>query len=164
MFNYFSQFSHDQKKVLEDIKDTLDTRRVALKYLDSPSGDSHNIDVTIDENLKEFSVSVAGHNPNITVVDPQKKLFEDGKESLNLENLKVVNVQNPMPGEWNVKAESDSPHSIRLTALSDVVFNFGFSLKIPKNMDETLFNPLLGELVGHRITSKKLHAEQNFMK
>lgn len=55
----------------------------------------------------------------------------------------MVNVQNPSPGEWNVRAESDSAHSVRLTAISDVAFNFGFSLKIPEKISETLFNPLL---------------------
>lgn len=57
---------------------------------------------------------------------------------------------NPIPGEWNVKAESDSAHSIRLTALSDVVFNFGFSLKPPNRISETLFNPLLGSIFNRR--------------
>lgn len=140
MYNLQTQ---DITDVLEDIKNSLDTRRVALKYLDSSAGDTHNIDVTIDSSLKDFSVSVAGHNPNITVIDPDKQIFEDGKEILNLENLKVVNVENPIPGEWNVKAESDSAHSVRLTAISDVIFNFGFSLKVPEKISETLFNPLL---------------------
>lgn len=49
-----------------------------------------------------------------------------------------------MPGDWNIKTESDSAHSVRLTALSDVAFNFGFSLKQPTQITETLFNPLLG--------------------
>lgn len=62
---------------------------MALKYFDSPGADSHTIDVPIDDNLKEFSVSVAGHNPNISVVDPKKHNYDQGKELLNLENLKV---------------------------------------------------------------------------
>lgn len=86
MYNLQTQ---DITDVLEDIKNSLDTRRVALKYVDSSVGDTHNIDVTIDSNLKDFSVSVAGHKPNITVVDPDKQIYEDGKEVLNLENLKV---------------------------------------------------------------------------
>lgn len=56
--------------------------------------------------------------------------------------IKVVNVENPIPGEWNVKATSDSAHSVRLTAISDIVFNFGFSLKTPQKIAETFFNPL----------------------
>lgn len=86
MYNLQTQ---DITDVLEDIKNSLDARRVALKYLDSSTGDTHNIDVTIDSSLKDFSVSVAGHKPNITVIDPDKQIFQDGKEILNLENLKV---------------------------------------------------------------------------
>ncbi|XP_037039189.1 hemicentin-1-like isoform X2 [Bradysia coprophila] len=134
------------KDVLEDIKNSLDQRRVSLKYLDSNAADEHSIDVSIDENLKEFSVSVAGLNPNISVIDPKKELYEKGKKVLDLENLKVVNVENPIPGEWNVIATSDSAHSVRLTAISDIVFNFGFTLKPPQTISETFFNPLKDEL------------------
>lgn len=41
-------------------------------------------------------------------------------------------------------AGSDSSHSVRLTALSDVIFSFGFSLHEPLAIAETLYNPLLG--------------------
>lgn len=53
-------------------------------------------------------------------------------------------MENPIPGEWNVIATSDSAHSVRLTAISDIVFNFGFTLKPPETMSETFFNPLKG--------------------
>lgn len=76
-------------KVLEDIKNSLDQRRVSLKYLDSNAADEHSIDVSIDENLKEFSVSVAGLNPNISVIDPKKEVYDKGKNVLDLEYLKV---------------------------------------------------------------------------
>ncbi|KAJ6636828.1 Hemicentin-1, partial [Pseudolycoriella hygida] len=130
------------KIVLEDIKNSLDQRRVSLKYLDSSVADEHSIDVSIDENLKEFSVSVAGLNPNISVINPKKEVYEKGKNVLDLENLKVVHVENPIPGEWNVKTTSDSAHSVRLTAISDITFGFGFSLKAPQSISETVFNPL----------------------
>lgn len=67
----------------------MDKRRVSLKYLDSHKPDSHSIDINIDENLKEFSVSIAGHKPNITVFDPDKQKYDKTKEVINLENLKV---------------------------------------------------------------------------
>lgn len=53
-------------------------------------------------------------------------------------------MENPQPGEWNVKATSDSAHSVRLTAISDIVFNFGFTLKTPQRISDTFFNPLQG--------------------
>lgn len=81
--------TQDIADVLKDIKNSLDKRRVALTYIDSATADTHNIDVAIDNNLKEFSVSVAGLHPNISVIDPQKQNYHSGKEILNLENLKV---------------------------------------------------------------------------
>ena len=132
------------KDVLEDIKDSLDKRRVTLQYLDVPDSKSNSIGVAVDANLKEFSVSVAGHKPNITVFDPKNQTYENAKETLSLENLKVVNVVDPEPGEWQVRAEAASAHSVRLTALSDVVFRFGFSLKAPRRIEETIYSPLSG--------------------
>ena len=59
--------------------------------------------------------------------------------------VQVVNIKDPIPGDWNITAASDSAHSVRLTALSDINFNFGFSLQTPNKIAETIFNPLLGK-------------------
>lgn len=76
-------------KVIGDIKNSLGTRRVALKYMDSPLPETHNFDISIDENLKEFTISVAGLNPNIAIMDPENENYTMGKSLLDLENLKV---------------------------------------------------------------------------
>lgn len=76
-------------QVINDIKNSLDKRRVALKYMDSPVSNTHTFDLAIDDNLKEFTVSVAGLNPNIAIMDPQKTNYTIAKSLLNLENLKV---------------------------------------------------------------------------
>ncbi len=65
-----------------------------------------------------------------------------------------MNVENPIPGEWNVKATSDSAHSVRLTAISDIVFNFGFTLNTPQTISETFFNPLRGSLNFQKLNSR----------
>lgn len=127
-----------------------------MKYFDFPAADVNKINVTIDENLREFSVSVAGQNPNITVTDPKKQPYVDGKEILKLDNVKVVNIENPIPGDWKVVTSADSPHSVRLSALSDITFNFGFSLQKPSNLSETLFNPLLGKFDVNVILKRRL--------
>lgn len=76
-------------QVVADIKNSLDKRRVALKYMDSPVGETHTFDISIDDNLKEFSVSVAGLKPNIMIFDPQNTNYTYGQSMLNLENVKV---------------------------------------------------------------------------
>lgn len=128
------------------MKETLDKKRITLKFFDSPTAKSSSVDLTVDENLKEFSVSVAGHLPNITVLNPRNETYDKAKETINLENLKIVNVQNPEPGEWKVNTNADSGHSVRLTALSNVIFNFGFSLKTPQRIVDTSYNPLIGDI------------------
>lgn len=136
--------THDIKEVLNDIKESINKRRITIKYLNSPTNQTNSIDLTVDKNLNEFSVSVAGNAPKITVVDPNNQTFNEAKEAINLDNLKVIKIEDPQPGEWSVQAKADSPYSIRLTALSDIIFNFGFSLTEPQIIAETSFNPLLG--------------------
>lgn len=60
--------------------------------MDSAAGNTHSIDLPIDGNLKEFSISVAGHNPDISVFDPQNNNYTNAKQVLNLENLKVYSL------------------------------------------------------------------------
>lgn len=86
----------------------------------------------------------------------------NGKEILKLENVKVVNIENPMPGDWNVVTSADSPHSVRLSALSDIIFNFGFSLQKPVKLSETLFNPLLGKIQFQKQHKIKANDSLNF--
>lgn len=57
--------------------------------MDSPVPETNTFNIAIDDSLKEFTVSVAGLNPNIAIMDPQKANYTIGKSLLNLENLKV---------------------------------------------------------------------------
>ncbi|XP_055613324.1 hemicentin-1-like [Uranotaenia lowii] len=131
------------EQVLLGVKGMLNIDHVPLKAVDSKSPDTHDIDLNVDNTLKEFSVSVAGHRPNIEIIDPQKVPYNKTKSVLELENIKVVNVEGPSPGKWNIKAGSNSSHSVRLSGNSDVKFKFGFSLGKPTTFDALSRQPAL---------------------
>lgn len=116
---------------------------VPLKSMDSKTPESHNIDLNVDSTLKEFSVSVAGHRPTIEISDPHHIPYNNTKSVLDLENIKVVNVADPSPGKWNIKAGSNSSHSVRLSGNSDVKFNFGFTNAKPNTVDALSRQPVL---------------------
>ncbi|XP_055376724.1 hemicentin-1-like [Condylostylus longicornis] len=117
----------DIRDVLLGVRLNLQKDVIPLQYLHSKKPGQHNFDVSVDSNLKQFTVSVAGENPTINVLDPDSKKFEEVKQVLNLDQLKILNVPNPQPGNWNVKAGSDSEHSVKFTANSNLKFNFGFT-------------------------------------
>ncbi|EAT36338.1 AAEL011566-PA [Aedes aegypti] len=129
--------------VLLGIKGMMNIDHVPLKSVDSKTPESHNIDLNVDSTLKEFSVSVAGHRPTIEISDPHHIPYNNTKSVLDLENIKVVNVADPSPGKWNIKAGSNSSHSVRLSGNSDVKFNFGFTKAKPNTVDALSRQPVL---------------------
>lgn len=129
--------------VLLGIKGMMNIDHVPLKSVDSKTPETHNIDLNVDSTLKEFSVSVAGHHPSIEIIDPQQIPYHNAKAVLDLENIKVVNVAGPSPGKWNIKAGSNSSHSVRLSGNSDVKFMFGFSKAKPSSVDALSRQPVL---------------------
>lgn len=137
-------------QVLQFLQLSLQSRKVNLLSVNKPgpSVDEHNL--FVDESLQEFTVSVSGLNPHIGVVSPEGKPVQ-GPPKLNtvlsLQNIKAVNVIEPEPGQWKVKVGSDSEHSVRSTGLSDVNFNFGFSVVVTDKMEETYHRPLKGEIL-----------------
>ncbi|PNF42950.1 hypothetical protein B7P43_G11501, partial [Cryptotermes secundus] len=160
----------DVNEVLQFLQLSLQSRKVNLLSVNKPgpSVDEHNL--FVDESLQEFTVSVSGLNPHIGVVSPEGKPVQ-GPPKLNtvlsLQNIKAVNVIEPEPGQWKVKVGSDSEHSVRSTGLSDVNFNFGFSVVVTDKMEETYHRPLKGDKnsvlvaptqpdVVHNLTSLKL--------
>ncbi|XP_055635973.1 hemicentin-1-like isoform X2 [Toxorhynchites rutilus septentrionalis] len=131
------------EQVLIGIKDMLNIDHVPLKSVDSNTAETHNISLNVDSTLKEFSVSVAGHRPDIEITDPHHTLYNNSKSVLDLENIKVVNVAGPVPGKWNIRAGSESSHSVRLSGNSDVKFRFGFSPSHPTALSTLGRQPLL---------------------
>uniref|UniRef100_A0A182VQ07 Uncharacterized protein n=1 Tax=Anopheles minimus TaxID=112268 RepID=A0A182VQ07_9DIPT len=134
------------EEVLLAIRNTMDIDHVPLKAIDSALPKQHEIDLNVDSTLREFSVSVAGVKPTIEILDPQHEPYNRTREVLNLENIRVVNVADPSPGKWNIKATSNSSHSVRLSGLSEVQFRFGFSLLEPQDSISLSHQPVLNKV------------------
>lgn len=129
------------KDVLLAIRHTVNYNYAALKSVDADSAGTTNTKLNIDKSISELSVSLSGKNPKLTITDPRNETVESGDE-LELQNLKLVKIKDPVGGTWNVKAAAESSHSIRLGAISDIKFEFGFSIEEPKKKSETSFQPL----------------------
>ncbi|XP_035900028.1 hemicentin-1-like [Anopheles stephensi] len=131
------------EEVLLAIRSTMDIDHVPLKAIESALPKHHDIDLNVDSTLREFSVSVAGVKPTIEILDPQHAPYNGTRDVLNLENIRVVNVADPSPGRWNIKAGSNSSHSVLLSGLSEVLFKFGFSLLEPQDTVSLSHQPVL---------------------
>lgn len=131
------------KDVLLAIRHTVNYNYAALKSVDADSAGTTNTKLNIDKSISELSVSLSGKNPKLTIKDPRNETVRSG-ETLLLQNLKLVKIKDPVDGLWNVESEADSSHSIRLGAISEMKFEFGFSIDEPLKKAETSFQPLTG--------------------
>lgn len=129
---------------MRDIDDKLDQRNAILASVHSPNAGSNVFNVSIDKNVNEFTVDVTGARPEIKITDPKNEIYRNPMNTLNLEHVKVVKVMKPISGKWQVETKARSPNSIRLSAISDIIFDFGFSQSLPKSITDTSYTPLSG--------------------
>ena len=134
----------DVKDVLMAIRHTVNYKYTALKSVDSESAGTTNTKLNVDKSISELSVSMAGKNPKLTITDPRNETVQNSVQ-LSLENLQLIKIKNPLDGQWNIEAVAESSHSIRLGAISEMKFEFGFSIDEPSRITETSFQPLAGE-------------------
>lgn len=133
----------DIRDVIKSIGTLLDKNQVPVIAVDSDNAGNTTISVDVDKNLKDLTVSVAGSQPNITITNPRNETYSTGEDLVNLENMKVIKVDQPEPGLWNIQASSSSSHSVRLSGISDITFSYGFSLEIPNKTNGISYRPLL---------------------
>lgn len=133
----------DIEQVLVSVRDMLDSRYVPLKLIKSNSAAVQTHELKVDDNLKEFSVSVAGQKPDITVFSPSKEAFTN--QTVAVDNLKMINIHEPESGNWNIMTRSQSKHSIRITGISELTFDFGFSLNPVQFINESSYTPMQGK-------------------
>nr|XP_047909504.1 hemicentin-2 [Anser cygnoides] len=119
------------KEVLKWVEEAIQASKVHLLSADHEDGGEHTWPVPFDPSLKEVTVSLSGPAPQIEVRDPAGKLLEKGhdlKELLSIpDSAVVVAVQPHEPGMWQVKTQSSGRHSVRITGVSSINFQAGFS-------------------------------------
>ncbi|XP_060859495.1 hemicentin-1-like isoform X1 [Metopolophium dirhodum] len=145
----FDVNKEDVSKVLQFVKTSMDTNRVNLMSVNIPQKQLIPFPkkLNIDESIKSLQVSVSGLNSNIGVVNPVGKKMDEAHgliTDLDLKNVKIVNILEPIPGEWTLYITSESAHTIRACGISTKNFDFGFATSIPKNMTQTSHRPLKG--------------------
>lgn len=151
----------DIGQVLASVKDMLDERYVPLKVIKAEAGVRQSVELNVDANLKEFSVSVSGTNPEIDLQSPRYGVHSPASgvhhedDSIRLANLKIVKVHQPETGTWNIRAGSESKHSIRVAGISELVLEFGFSPTADvRDIKLTTFVPILGTLNRLYVSAK----------
>ncbi|XP_043941249.1 hemicentin-1 [Protopterus annectens] len=144
-------FHLDKKQVNEVLKwveEAVQASKVHLLSTDHITQAENTWKIPFDPSLKEVTVALSGLKPVIEIRDPSGKLINKGaglNELLNIPNsARVVNVKDPEPGMWTIKASSNGRHSVRITGLSTIDFRAAFARNPTLELKKTSNRPVQG--------------------
>nr|XP_042899314.1 hemicentin-1 isoform X1 [Parasteatoda tepidariorum] len=143
----FHLMKSDVDEVLNFVRVSLQARKVNLFAIDRPAGDLKEFEFDVDGSLREFTISVSGEKPVITLISSRGEVIDQTKgllELLSHKNISIVNIKDPDPGRWKLRVNSEGAHTIRATGLSKIDFVHGFSRQPTSNIKETYHRPLRG--------------------
>jgi hypothetical protein len=126
-------------QVLQNFKNNLDIDR-DLAYVEDFNYNKRETYV-VSENTKDITVSVTGLEPRVSFIDPDKQKYYVNPQ-LDLENVKVYQINNPKPGPWVIDTKVKNTGRLQVTQVSPLNFEFGFSVSPPKTIKETFVRPL----------------------
>jgi von Willebrand factor A domain-containing protein 7 len=130
------------RDVLNALKHTTDPNFVPLAIYISENAGKITKPLEVDQSINKIWVSVSGKNPKLIVRDPDNQVLNLGCKLL-LENLNMGCITDPKDGKFAVEASADSKFSVSFNALSDLKFDFGFTLRQVLKKSETNIQPLV---------------------
>ncbi|XP_068622932.1 hemicentin-1-like [Battus philenor] len=133
--------------VLEFVKSSIRGRSVNLGSAVHPAGYNYTQEIPVDSSLAEVTVSVSGAKPKIKVVNPSgDELMGPPKliTTLDLSEIMIVKVLEPEAGNWTITVGSEKDYSVKVSGLSNLTFDHGFSVEKSNSMDEASYRPLQG--------------------
>lgn len=141
---FYDLNTKDIGKVLDDFKDTIDKRLITLKYINELEAKNHSIKLIVDSGLEQLFISVAGGNPVVVIIDPNNQQI-NATNLLELHNLSKVKVERPDSGHWLILAKATTPHTIKITGISNVTFSYGFAQNVTETIENTVSMPIKGQ-------------------
>ncbi|CAF0756370.1 unnamed protein product [Rotaria sp. Silwood1] len=145
----FTLHKQQVSEILNFVQHSIQTRKVNLLVIDKIKRNKQTYTLAVDSKLLEFTISVSGANPQVTLIDPSKKTLNQRAwftRLLRLKEVYILNVKHPMIGEWKIQVISSSAHSIRITGLSRLTFRYGFSSNLITDLTRTRRQPIQGTL------------------
>lgn len=129
---------------MDDVTTKLDEHHVLLTTSYKLTKGSDQWNFFVDETISKIHVMVTGHMPKVWINGPNN-IVENGTETIDLENVKSLTIDNPLPGKWEIEYVSGASHSVRITADSSLSFTYGFSFQPVSSLSDTSFTPLNGK-------------------
>lgn len=129
------------KDVLLKTTETLDTKFTALESKNFDKAGKSETKLNVDESINKLTVSVSGKNSQLIVKNQKNDMV--GGTAFSLNNIKFLSF-NKKDSLYTIEASADSAYSVRAGGISDLKFEFGFSVAAPVMQAETSIQPLVG--------------------
>lgn len=131
--------------ILSDFITKLNNHHVLLSSIYASEADSSRWEFSVDKTVSKLNFMISGENAFVWIYGPDGKMVKDVTTTVNLTHVKGYAIESPPAGIWQIDVEAKSSHSVRITADSNLLFSYGFSVQSPSSMLNTHFFPLNGE-------------------
>ncbi|VDK31393.1 unnamed protein product [Gongylonema pulchrum] len=139
----FGQVFHlektDVNKVLNYVRHSIAMKMVHILYEVRDKGGSTLRQIPVDKSLNELTLSLSGDKDDgdyldISLINPKgarvdRNQFGDDTGSIDLHNIKLIRIRDPMPGIWHVRTSSRLKHTLRVLGHGAIDFKYGFATK-----------------------------------
>ncbi|KAL3078999.1 hypothetical protein niasHS_014781 [Heterodera schachtii] len=156
----FGQVFHLEKShvntVLEYVRHAVSQRKVHFLYEVREHGQTHTTSVPVDAFVSELTFSLAGERDDgaflsISMVDPrnrtiEKSDYEHEQGIIDLTNVKLIRINDPLPGLWRVRTSSRLKHTLRVVGHGTIDFKYGFSARPVPSVDLAHPRPIAGQI------------------
>ena len=131
------------EKVLMSLRNILKDSYATTRQKRSLVPGKSEMPFFVDSSMSSIDIRLSGETPKLIIKNPLNQTVTG--DDLTLENVKIVNIENPMAGKWNVETESSSEYTVQMGSNSELKIEYGFSSGTPKNHGETSVQPLKGK-------------------
>lgn len=129
------------KEALLKITEALDINFQTLTSINSDDGKQIEVPVAVDSSFSSLSVSLSGTNSKLSVKD-RNDIEIKARDISDLPNMKFMtfDVKDSL---YTIEARAESGFSLRVGGISELKFDFGFSIGKVSSQSETSFQPLI---------------------
>lgn len=144
----FNLKKKDVNQVLRFAEEFVRANKVNILSVDIKGGGTKSFQVPIDTALDRVTFSLSGKGAKIDIRDQDGKILSKAtglQKLLSLKSAVSVAVRTPRPGLLNVTVISEEGCALRISGLSTVHFNYGFSIGDVDDTENIIRRPAAGE-------------------
>lgn len=138
----FNMRNTDIKEVLVALSAMLDSKFETLMSFDFEKPGKNAVSVNVDNSFETLLISAAGTNAKLAIYDSKNQTVTVS-QLVALSNIKIVTFE-ATESEYLIESSAESAYSIRVGGNSEMSFNFGFSVRPAKFLNETQKTPIAG--------------------